>query len=229
MKTKYKFLIVSLALSFNLFSEEKDEATELLYQKLSELEKEIAELRSQLEENSVLMERSLELQQQRYLDLDSRILELSSIERNIVSNSAEEDLVMDNGQAEEKLLYKNALELFEASRYAEALEVFSEVIISYPDGIYTPDAYFWSGELFLAQELYEDAKLSYAEVFEQFPDHIRSADSLYKLGEIQRIDSEFIEAINYFERVVSLFPDSGAAQLSKKSIKIIKEESNLID
>ena len=229
MKTKYKFLIVSLALSFNLFSEEKDEATELLYQKLSELEKEVAELRSQLEENSVLMERSLELQQQRYLDLDSRILELSSIERNIVSNSDEEDLVMDNEQAEEKLLYKNALELFEASRYAEALEVFSEVIISYPDGIYTPDSYFWSGELFLAQELYEDAKLSYAEVFEQFPDHIRSADSLYKLGEIQRIDSEFIEAINYFERVVSLFPDSGAAQLSKKSIKIIKEESNLID
>ena len=228
MKTKYKFLIVSLALSFNLFSEEKDEATELLYQKLSELEKEVAELRSQLEENSVLMERSLELQQQRYLDLDSRILELSSIEKNIVSNSAEEDLVMNNGQ-EEKLLYKNALELFESSRYAEALEVFSEIIITYPDGIFTPDAYFWSGELFLAQELYEDAKLSYAEVFEQFPNHIRSADSLYKLGEIQRIDSEFIEAINYFERVVSLFPDSGAAQLSKKSIKIIKEESNLID
>ena len=229
MKTKYKFLIVSLALSFNLFSEEKDEATELLYQKLSELEKEIAELRSQLEENSVLMERSLELQQQRYLDLDSRILELSSIERNIASNNVEEDLVTDNEQEEEKLLYKNALELFEASRYAEALEVFSEVIITYPDGIYTPDAYFWSGELFLAQELYEDAKLSYAEVFEQFPNHIRSADSLYKLGEIQRIDSEFIEAINYFERVVSLFPDSGAAKLSKKSIKIIKEESNLID
>ena len=229
MKTKYKFLIVSFVLSFNLFSDEKDEATELLYQKLSELENEIAELRSQLEENSVLMERSLELQQQRYLDLDSRILELSSIERNIVSNTTEEDLVTDNGQEEEKLLYRNALELFEASRYAEALEIFSEVIITYPDGIYTPDAYFWSGELFLAQELYEDAKLSYAEVFEQFPNHIRSADSLYKLGEIQRIDSEFIEAINYFEKVVSLFPDSGAAQLSKKSIKIIKEESNLID
>ena len=228
MKTKYKFLIVSLALSFNLFSEEKDEATELLYQKLSELEKEIAELRSQLEENSVLVERSLELQQQRYLDLDSRILELSSIERNIVSNSLEEDLVMDNGQ-EEKLLYKNALELFEASRYAEALEVFSEVIITYPDGIYTPDAYFWSGELFLAQGLYEDAKLSYVEVFEQFPDHVRSADSLYKLGEIYRIDSDLIEATNYYERVVSLFPDSGAAQLSKKSIKIITEKSNLID
>ena len=228
MKIKYKLLIFFLALPLHLFPNQTDEGVELLYQKISKLEKEIAELRSQLEENTVLMERSLELQQQRYLDLDSRILGITSIKKNIVSESSEEGLAISYEQ-EEKLLYKNALELFEASRYAEALEIFSEVIITYPDGIYTPDAYFWSGELFLAQELYEDAKLSYAEVFEQFPNHIRSADSLYKLGEIQRIDSEFIGAINYFERVVSLFPDSGAAQLSKKSIKIIKEESNLID
>ena len=217
-----------MALPLNLFSDQTDEGVELLYQKISELEKEIAELRSQLEENSVLVERSLELQQQRYLDLDSRILELSSIEKKIASESSEESIAISYEQ-EEKLLYKNALELFEASRYAEALEIFSEVIISYPDGIYAPDAYFWSGELFLTQGLYEDAKLSYAKVFEQFPDHMRSADSLYKLGEIYRIDSDLIEATNYYERVVSLFPDSGAAQLSKKSIKIITEESNLID
>jgi len=228
LKIKYKFLIFFLALPLNLFSDQTDEGVELLYQKISELEKEIAELRSQLEENSVLVERSLELQQQRYLDLDSRMLELSSNEKNIVSESSEESLAISYEQ-EEKLLYKNALELFEASRYAEALEIFSEVIISYPDGIYTPDAYFWSGELFLTQGLYEDAKLSYAKVFEQFPDHVRSADSLYKLGEIYRIDSDLIEATNYYEKVVSLFPDSGAAQLSKKSIKIITEESNLID
>ena len=228
MKIKYKFLIFFLALPLNLFSDQTDEGVELLYQKISELEKEIAELRSQLEENSVLVERSLELQQQRYLDLDSRILELSSIEKNVASESPEESIAISYEQ-EEKLLYKNALELFEASRYAEALEIFSEVIISYPDGIYTPDAYFWSGELFLTQGLYEDAKLSYAKVFEQFPDHVRSADSLYKLGEIYRIDSDLIEATNYYERVISLFPDSGAAQLSKKSIKIITEESNLID
>ena len=150
------------------------------------------------------------------------------MKKKIASESSEESIAISYEQ-EEKLLYKNALELFEASRYAEALEIFSEVIISYPDGIYTPDAYFWSGELFLTQGLYEDAKLSYAKVFEQFPDHMRSADSLYKLGEIYRIDSDLIEATNYYERVVSLFPDSGAAQLSKKSIKIITEESNLID
>ncbi len=229
MNIRYKLLIIFLTLSSNLIGEEKDEGIELLYQKISKLEKELAELRSQLEENSILIERSLELQQQRYLDLDSRLLELSSIQNNLSSDNPEQDLAISDEQEEEKLLYKNALELFEASRFAEALEVFSEVIIAYPKGIYTPDAYFWSGELFLAQELYEDAKLSYAEVFEQFPNHIRAADSLYKLGEIQRIESNFTEADNYFEKVISLFPESGAAQLSKKSLKIIKEESNLID
>ena len=145
MKIPYKLLIISLTLSLSLVSEEKDEGVELLYQKISELEKEVAELRNQLEENSILMERSLELQQQRYLDLDSRILELSKLESNGLSEGPEEDSVIRDEQEEEKLLYKNALELFEASRYAEALEVFSQVIITYPEGIYTPEAYFWSG------------------------------------------------------------------------------------
>ena len=228
MKITYKLLIILLSVSLNLFSEEKDEGVELLYQRLSDLEKELAELRSQLEENTVLMERSLELQQQRYLDLDSRILELSSTEKVGSSENFKEEVVSEEIE-KEKLLYRNALELFEESRYAGALEKFSEIIISYPNGKYTPDAYFWSGELFLAQDLFEDAKISYEEVFEQFPSHIRAADSLYKLGEIYRVESNYEMASNFFNKVISLFPDSGAAQLSKKSLKIITEESNLID
>ena len=228
MKITNKLLIILLPISLNLFSEEKNEGIELLYQRLSDLEKELAELRSQLEENSVLMERSLELQQQRYLNLDSRILELSPTEgKNIAENFKEE--VITEEIEKEKLLFRSALELFEVSRYAEALEIFSEIIISYPNGKYTPDAYFWSGELFLAQEFFEDAKISYEKVSEQFPGHIRAADSLYKLGEIYRIESNLEKASSIYESVVSLFPDSGAAQLSKKSLKIITEKSNLID
>ena len=228
MKITHKLLIILLPISLNLFSEEKNEGIELLYQRLSDLEKELAELRSQLEENSVLMERSLELQQQRYLDLDSRILELSSNERQDASENLKEEVLIEEIE-KEKLLYRNALELFEESRYAEALEIFSEIIISYPNGTYTPDAYFWSGELFLAQELFEDAKISYEEVSQQFSTHIRAADSLYKLGEIYRLESNLETASVLYNKVISLFPDSGAAQLSKKSLKIMTEESNLSD
>ena len=228
MKITHKLLIILLPIALNLFSEEKNEGIELLYQRISDLEKELAELRSQLEENTVLMERSLELQQQRYLDLDSRILELSSNERQDASENLKEEVLIEEIE-KEKLLYRNALELFEESRYAEALEIFSEIIISYPNGTYTPDAYFWSGELFLAQELFEDAKISYEEVSQQFSTHIRAADSLYKLGEIYRLESNLETASVLYNKVISLFPDSGAAQLSKKSLKIITEESNLSD
>ena len=102
MKITHKLLIILLSISSNLFSEEKDEGIELLYQRLSDLEKELAELRSQLEENTVLMERSLELQQQRYLDLDSRILELSSNERVDTSENFKEEVVTEEIEKEKE-------------------------------------------------------------------------------------------------------------------------------
>tara|TARA_B100001964_G_C14180592_1_gene576018 strand:+ start:561 stop:1247 length:687 start_codon:yes stop_codon:yes gene_type:complete len=228
LKKFFLIFLISLTFTFALNAEESEERINLLYQKITALEVELAELRNLLEENSILLERSLELQQQRYMDLDSRILELTNINNNLIEESAKVDELIDTVD-EEKLLYKSALELFEASRYAEALEVFSNIIISYPEGSFSADSYFWSGELFLAQELYEDAKLSYSEVVQQFPYHPRSADSAYKLGEIFRLESELEKANSYFESVILNFPDSGAAQLSKKSLLIVKEQSNLID
>ena len=91
---------------------------------------------------------------------------------------------------EEKELFKSALILFEESRFAEALEIFSQIIITFPDGSFTADAYFWSGELFLAQEMFEDAKLSFKNVVDNFYQHSRTPDSLFKLGEIYRIEGD---------------------------------------
>ena len=178
-------LITFVFLFSNLIYSEKDESLELLYQKIETLEQEIKNLRNLLEENSILVDRSLDLQQQRYLDLDARILEISKLKTEYIPISEDDDLVPVQ---EETDLYKQALTLFEESRYAEALEIFSEIIISYPDGSFAPEAYFWSGELFLAQEMFEDAKISYQNVANQFPDHQRSQDSLFKLAEIYRIE-----------------------------------------
>ena len=166
------------------------------------------------------------MQQQRYLDLDSRILELSKLSSPQVV--LEEPNVFESPDPERDL-FKQALVLFEESRFAEALDIFSEIIISFPNGLYTPDAYFWSGELFLAQEMYEDAKLSYQSVIDQFSDHSRCPDALYKMGEIFRIEGNEEESLIQYNRVIEAFPESGAAQLAKKSKEIVKEESNLVE
>ena len=134
-----------------------------------------------------------------------------------------------NSLTREKELFKEALVLFEESRYAEALDIFSEVIISFPHGSFTPDAYFWSGELFLAQKMLEDAKLSFNSVIDQFPDHQRTPDYLFKLGEIYRLEGQVEDSIFFYDRVQTSFPDSGAAQLAKKSRESLKEQSNLVE
>ena len=219
------FLSFFLLSSFTIFSEE-NESLELLYKKIEVLEEEIRDLRNILEENSILVDRSLELQQQRYLDLDARILEISKISSEKLSLVDEEAQYLDT---EEKELFKSALILFEESRFAEALEIFSQIIITFPDGSFTADAYFWSGELFLAQEMFEDAKLSFKNVVDNFYQHSRTPDSLFKLGEIYRIEGDIERSLEFYDKVNEDFPDSGASQLSKKSQEILKEESNLVE
>ena len=219
------FLSFFLLSSFTIFSEE-NESLELLYKKIEVLEEEIRDLRNILEENSILVDRSLELQQQRYLDLDARILEISKI-------SSEKPISVDEkaqySDTEERELFKSALILFEESRFAEALEIFSQIIITFPDGSFTADAYFWSGELFLAQEMFEDAKLSFKNVVDNFYQHSRTPDSLFKLGEIYRIEGDVERSLEFYDKVKEDFPDSGASQLAKKSQEILKEESNLVE
>lgn len=222
-RSLFLFFLTILAFPLGVFSEE-EESLDLIYQKISDLEQEIATLRNLIEENTYLIERYQELQQQRYLDLDKRLHNLLSEEK--------EDLATEylNGQqhnsTEEIDLYKGALELFEASRYAEALESFRELIISYPEGAYSADAYFWSGELYLVQQLFEDAREHYLVVVEKFIDHPRVADSLFKLGLLERALMNDQIANSYFSRVISEYPDTGAAELAKKSIEASNQKPN---
>ena len=222
-RSLFLFFLTILAFPLGVSSEE-EESLDLIYQKISNLEQEIATLRNLSEENTYLIERYQELQQQRYLDLDKRLHNLLSEEK--------EDLASEysNGQqynsTEEIDLYKGALELFEASRYAEALESFRELIISYPEGAYSADAYFWSGELYLVQQLFEDAREHYLVVVEKFIDHPRVADSLFKLGVLERALMNDQIANSYFSRVISEYPDTGAAELAKKSIEASNQKPN---
>lgn len=219
-------IILSFSLPFFVYSEQ-DDSLEILYEKIEILKKEINELRNLLEENTILLDRALELQQQRYLDLDNRILQISKITLPDRQEIIKKEIIQIPER--EKELFKEALVLFEESRYAEALDIFSEVIISFPDGSFTPEAYFWSGELFLAQKMLEDAKLSFNSVIDQFPDHQRTPDSLFKLGEIYRLEGQVEDSIFFYDRVQTSFPDSGAAQLAKKSRESLKEQSNLVE
>ena len=222
-KSLFLFFVFILAFQLRLSSEEEG-SLDLIYQKIGALEQEIATLRNLIEENTFLIERYQELQQQRYLDLDKRLHSILSGELEELNEGSLN--LNDLNSTEEIDLYKEALELFEVSRYAEALEVFRDLIISFPEGTYSADAYFWSGELYLAQEQLEDAREHYLVVAEKFKDHDRVADCLYKLGVIEKVLLNNEAANSYFSRLISEYPDTGAAELAKKSMETSIQESN---
>ena len=222
-KSLFLFFVFILVFPLRFFSEE-EESLDLIYLKIRALEQEIATLRNLIEENTYLIERYQELQQQRYLDLDKRLHSLLSGELEELN---EQSLNLNDLNSTEEIdLYKEALELFEVSRYAEALEVFRDLIISFPEGTYSADAYFWSGELYLAQEQLEDAREHYLVVAEKFKDHDRVADCLYKLGVIEKVLLNDEVANSYFSRLISEYPNTGAAELAKKSMETSIQESN---
>lgn len=222
-KSLFLFFVLILAFQLRLSSEEEG-SLDLIYQKIGALEQEIATLRNLIEENTFLIERYQELQQQRYLDLDKRLHSILSGELEELNEGSLN--LNDLNSTEEIDLYKEALELFEVSRYAEALEVFRDLIISFPEGTYSADAYFWSGELYLVQEQLEDAREHYLVVAEKFKDHDRVADCLYKLGVIEKLLLNDEAANSYFSRLISEYPDTGAAELAKKSKETLIQESN---
>ena len=221
-------LFFILLISTDSFSEEH--SSELLLQKIENLQKEIESLRNLVEENAYLIERYQELQQQRYLDLDKRLHDILSSEIKAIDDknleiSSDEDEPNQLNNPVEMDVYRKALELFDSSRYAEALRKFRELIVSFPEGNYTADAYFWSGELYLAQNQNEDARENYLVVVRKYINHNRAPDSLYKLGLIEELLGNKEVAKEYFLQLNNEYPNTGSAELAKKSLKILVEES----
>ena len=228
MKKLFTFFLI-LLISAGSFSE--DYSSEMLLQKIENLQKEIESLRNLVEENAYLIERYQELQQQRYLDLDKRLHDILSSD---LSNIDNENLEIFSAEGEsnqstlsmEMDVYRNALELFDSSRYAQALQKFRELIVSFPEGNYTADAYFWSGELYLAQKQNEDARENYLVVVRKYINHNRAPDSLYKLGLIEKLLGNTEDEKEYFLKLIKEYPNTGAAELAKKSLEISSEKSN---
>ncbi|MDG2060519.1 MAG: tol-pal system protein YbgF [SAR86 cluster bacterium] len=226
---KFFFIAILIGIIGHVLTEDlnSEEGLNLLYQKINRLEDEIAELRGKLEETSYLLNRFEELNQQRYVDIDRRLYELTQISpgqaEELSFTDAEQNITEEDYK--ELSLHRKALELFDLGRFAEALEAFDIQIIKYPKGRYSGDAYFWSGELFLAQENLANAKESYLVLINNYKDHPRYPDSLYKLGEISRISSEIIEANTYYNQVIENYPNTASSLLALKSKESLEEVS----
>jgi len=230
-----KFIFYFLLLcSFGLNAQTNNESLDLILEKIENLEIELARLANQIDSNTFEVQKLDQSNQARYVDLDKRIHELEAIillsKEEVEEEMNEEpkaenplaELIEKDGEEEEFTLWSNTLKLIDNSRYSEAAENLRFLILSYPNGAYLVDSYFWLGEIYFLQEMNEDAYETYFSLINNFPDHERVSTSLYKLGLISIKLEKNEEAIAFFERVILNYPNSGSSVLSEQELVKLK-------
>lgn len=205
---------------------------------VQQLQREVRELRGQVEQLNHRVNQSAKQERDRYLDIDRRLLELSSGNQKPATNNAtagnpaqtaviapeagaagqNTGSTVPTTEANQQAVreeYNQAYELIKQRRYDEAVVALHSFVNNNPDSDLTPNAYYWLGEVYLVLPKLEQARQSFIVVVGKYPDHRKAADAMYKLGvTYHRIGNE-TEAEFYLNQTIAKYPNTSAANLAK--------------
>ncbi len=207
------------------------QANSELFYMIQQLQGEVRRLQGEVEEQRHRIERLTEQSRDRYIDLDQRILNLASELADAgkpAGPGAGEEGPGGGSQAVQQKDYRaptaqerkayDAIQTLirEEKKFNEAINALYDFIDKYDEGDLTVNAYYWLGEVYLAENQLEQAKQAFTIVATRFADHRKAPDAVYKLGVTLDKQGQTDEARRRMESVVQNYPDSNASSLAKK-------------
>jgi tol-pal system protein YbgF len=202
-----------------------------LFYQLQTLQEELRNLQGLVEEQNHRIERLEREQRERYIDVDQRLLALKGAAVAGADAATTDDALgiaatAGGGSATEADAYNSAFQIIQDARglvpseqgaeYERAIAGFTALIADYPNGVYTPNAFYWVGELQLSNNELELARQAFVQVVTLFPQHAKTPDALYKLGVTYHRLEDSARALEYLDRVIDDFPSHTAAGLATK-------------
>ena len=203
---------------------EPDTGINALYYQLQVLQDDVRRLQGIVEEQNHRIERLTREQRERYIELDQRLVDLGRAPgtedpatrtpgAGPALPSTERDLYNAAYTLVKQVSGRPASERREA--YQQAVAMFSELIETYPAGDFTPNAFYWSGEIHLYTDELELARQAFVQVVNLFGDHDKIPDALYKLGVVYHRLGDNESALRYLDRVVAEHGDHTASSLAR--------------
>lgn len=211
-----------------------------LIMQMEQLQQEVATLRNRVEQQERTLGRMQEEQRNRYVDLDERAQEHSRrlnqleearpvstprsptqqpVNNNLPSAPQTSDVppAQGNGNAAgaDRDDYARAYELVPARRFDEAVTAFQNFIRKHPESRLVGNAYYWIGEIYMAQNRTQDAEKMFDAVVRRYSDSFKIADSKYKLGLIYARYGDERKARETMEGIVRDHPREPAADLAR--------------
>ncbi len=122
------------------------------------------------------------------------------------------------GSANDQRDYQAAFALVRARDFNGAANSFTSFLEDYPDSPRVPNAYYWLGEIYLAQGNQSESEAAFLQVADQYKDSRKAADALYKLGILYKQQGNLEKSMTFMSRVVKEYPETSAAQLAASAL-----------
>lgn len=202
---------------------------------VQQLQQEVRQLRGELENQQYRLQKMEREQRDRYRDVDRRISALINAGAGDAAlappAAAVEPAVAEVAPAplaapaaatpstpasgDDQSAYQQAFAFVRARQFDEGLQAFQAFIRDYPNSGNVANAWYWIGEIHLAQQNPEAARAAFEKVVNDYPRHNKVADALYKLGVVNhRLGNTRASAVA-FQRVINEYPQSSAAGLAR--------------
>jgi tol-pal system protein YbgF len=189
-----------------------------LLSRIEVLEHNLSILQHKVDSTNQISAGSVESSQQRdssAMPSDKEIDVFTSTSEVVNSNSIGADVGQDKKQ------YDLALAALKGNNLKEAENKFHAFLENYPNSKLRGNAYFWYGEVFFKQKIYDKASINYLKGYKQFPKGPKASDSLLKLslslGELNKKK----ESCNIINKLETEFPSRSASSVKRaKDAKI---------
>ena len=196
---------------------------EIQYQ-MQLLQQEMMALRGLVEQLSYDVQRHRGIQDDRYLELDRRLQNLSAQPQvaTEVGQAVETPIATEGETGTEELseqaLYDAGLASIKGRQFDEAINQLKQLIERYPDGDFTANAYYWIGEVHAAKPDpdYESARQALVQVIDGFPASNKVPDASFKLGKVYHLMGDCTRAKSFLQQVAQSYDQKSAGQLAER-------------
>jgi len=223
-----------------------------LLEQVSNLQREVQQLRGDTEVQTHNMESMQKRQRDLYLDIDRRLhrLEVGGVQQpaagaegyapGTVAPSPAAAGVGVAGQsagttaaaatalnpADQRKDYDRALEQLKEGRYNEASSAFKTFLEKYPGSSYADNAQYWLGEVFYVTRKFQLALDEFGKVLSNHPESTKVADAKLKMGYIQYELKDWARAQELLNQVITGYPGTTTARLAQERLDRMKREGH---
>ncbi|MES2907939.1 MAG: tetratricopeptide repeat protein [Pseudomonadota bacterium] len=212
-----------------------------MFQQIEEMRMTVARLQGTVEEQQQLIERLQSDLRTRYTDLDQRLEQLAKpavvsepapvlpvatapaadvtatpASNTVIPTKVKADLSPEEIERQ-KAAYLAAYQTFRRDGAAPAITAMTSFLDTYPDSVFSPNAYYWLGEfqLALTPANYAKAEASFQRVLRDYSASPKVASAYYKLGSIADLQGNRTEARDWMSKLIAQYSSSPEARLAQ--------------